>query len=98
MKNRIPFFFKALFFSLQEEFHLIHIKLNTITMNQADFDAKLATLQPKIDKVKADTEALIAKANASGVDLTAEATTLQTSLDALDAIDAEANPAPAPAV
>jgi F0F1-type ATP synthase membrane subunit b/b' len=80
---------------LDERLQSIHNKLNTMATTQADFDAKLATLQPKIDKIKADTEALLAKASASGVDLTAESTSLQASLDALDAIDAEANPAPA---
>jgi len=94
MKNRIPFFFKALFHSLQEEFHFIHIKLNQIMASQADLDAVVAKVQPAIDKVAADVDALIAKANASGVDLTAETTSLQASVDALTAIDTKVNPAP----
>jgi hypothetical protein len=70
---------------------IILIKLNQlIDMTQADFDTILANLGTAIKQVKTDTEALVAKAKAAGVDLSTEGATVTASLADLAAIHAEA--------
>ncbi len=69
----------------------LHKKLNYLTtMTQSEFDTFIQKFGPALDdvkndvtQVKTDTEALLAKAKAAGVDLSSEADTLQGSLDGL---------------
>ena len=88
---------------LDEIFASIHNKLNTIIMNEDQLKALLAKLPDAIAQVKTDTEALIAKAAASGIDLSSEGATVTASLQSLADIHTEAtggtvaSTAPAPA-
>lgn len=82
---------------LDESFASIHIKLNKIMITESDFGAKLATLKPAIDQVQSDFEAYKAAANAAGVDLTSEETSLQASLDELSALHTEVSGGTSPA-